>query len=182
MDITKEKNISSWRQHGFVVYPQVVTHFYVLRYLQWLVRGGMNASYSTHHQSLWDIRMYEPVYNAFSEVLGNQALMVSLDPKETNKIYGRICLQTEITVHKSNSPQRINMCDLIIFDAERCHLDLDLDFDSFWFPLTMIPANEFDDVTIKERVQYWHAKPFQTFLSPLGCKLLGLESWEPSLL
>ncbi|MFF2091220.1 hypothetical protein [Paenibacillus sp. NPDC058174] len=179
MDIVKDNTGSSWLQQGFVVYPNAVTHFYVLRYLLWLIRGGTNAEYSTHHQSLWDIRMYEPVYNAFSEVLGNQALMVSLNPKETPNIQGMVCLQTETTIHKSGL--RINMCDLIIFDVERCQLDLDSDFDSFWFPVTMIPANTFDEVALQERLQYWHAKPFRTHLSPLGSKLLGLESWEAGL-
>jgi len=182
LNILKEKNVSSWLQHGFVIYPKAVTNFYVLRYLQWLIKGGTNAEYSTHHQSLWDIRMYEPIYNAFSETLGEKELMVSLDPIETNKIQGRICLQREITININNNPQTINMCDLIIFDMERCHLDLDSDFDSFWLPLTLIPANELNNVAIQERLQYWHAKPFRTYLSPLGCKLLGLELQEPSLL
>lgn len=61
-------------EQGFVLYPKAVTHFYILRYLQWIDGLALEEPFPIHHQYLWDIRMHEPVYQAFSEVLMTKAL------------------------------------------------------------------------------------------------------------
>lgn len=171
-----KNNRASWQQHGFAIYPKAVALFYVLRCLQESDLSGGALASTIHHQFLWDIRMHEPVYKAFSEVLGTRALWASLDPQARYKVEGGVCLQKTMFIPDGyNGYQSVHMGDLLIYDTTRYRVHPPFDSDPGWLPLTLIPAIEEDDALVQQRRQSWNDKSCQTYLSPLGYDLLGLK-------
>lgn len=175
-----EKKRQLLEEQGFVLFPKAVTHFYILRYLQWIDGLALEEPFPIHHQYLWDIRMHEPVYQAFSEVLMTKALWVNLDPMEPASVKGRVCLNRSAAIPgRSDEPCAVHIGDLLIYDANRYSLDADSEWDGNWLSLTLVPAAEHDDSSVRNRVRSWNAKTYTTYLSPAGRKLLGLERWSP---
>lgn len=168
-------------QQGFVLIPKAVTNFYILRYLQWINGLTIEEPFPIHHQYLWDIRMYEPVYQAFSEVLMTKALWANLEPIEPAPVKGRVCLSPSAVISAGKSlgePCIAQIGDLLIFDASRYDWNADSDWDGNWLSLTLIPAAEHDDSSVRERLHSWNAKTYQTYLTSMGRQLLGLERWS----
>lgn len=169
-----------WQQNGFILFPRTVTHFYVLRYLQCMDFSVTDPAFTIHHQYLWDMRMYLPVYEAFSGVLGTNALWASLHPGETHKIEGKVCLQRSLLLDTQTSECRylsVRMGDLLIYETDRFSAGEGSGSDQSWLRLTLIPAAD-DNVNLRrQRLHSWSARACDTYLSALGRKLLGLEPW-----
>jgi hypothetical protein len=165
-----------WKQNGFVLFPRAVTHFYALRYLLWMKELPLDQPYNIHHQYLWDIRMHEPVYQAFSNVLGTNALWAHLCPGEPTPVKGAICLQHTVPI-PVDKWCIAHIGDLLIYNTEVCSIDLDAVPDFSWLPITYFPAAPDNPHLLKERLRSWDASAGNTYLSARGCKLLGSERW-----
>ncbi|MCK9859478.1 hypothetical protein [Paenibacillus sp. ATY16] len=170
------REMECWKQYGFALFPRAVTHFYALRYLLWVKELPFDQPYDIHHQYLWDIRMHEPVYEAFSEILGTTALWAHLCPGEPATVKGGICLQQSVQVPVKQW-SIANIGDLFIYNAEECRIDLDAMPDYSWLPMTYFPAAPDNRSLLKERLRSWKASPNQAYLSARGNKLLGFERW-----
>ncbi|WP_027093930.1 hypothetical protein [Cohnella thermotolerans] len=171
-------NLEGWEQNGFILFPRAVTNFYILRYLQWIDSLSENQKMEVHHQFLWDIRMYEPVYKAFCEILGTEALWANLDQKEPSHVKGRVCLQQSVHLpagKNEGNKHVVNMGDLLIFNSEIYSYDFDSDCN--WLPLTLFPAVEENPSLLMKRIQSWNAKTCRTYLTSTGRKLLGIDRW-----
>ncbi|GLX67597.1 hypothetical protein [Paenibacillus glycanilyticus] len=164
-----------WEQ---TIFQRAVTHFYALRYSLWIQELPHDQPYDIHHQYLWDIRMHEPVYQAFSEILGTTALWAQLIPEEPAPVKGIICLQHSVPIPLEQC--RLNYAqigDLVLYNPEVHSLDLDSVPDHSWLPIAFFPAQPDQPCLLKERLRSWEARTSHTFLSARGHKLLGSERW-----
>ena len=120
--------------------------------------------------------MYEPVYEAFSKILGTTALWAHLCPDEPAPVKGGICLQQSVLI-PVNEWKIAHIGDLFIYNTKVCSFDLEAVPDYSWLPITYFPAVPDNPSLLKERMRSWDSSPNHTYLSTRGHKLLGSEHW-----
>ncbi|WP_410511245.1 hypothetical protein PaeBR_14170 [Paenibacillus sp. BR2-3] len=174
-----------WKEDdGYVLIREAVPKFYALRFSYWreqldspLLEGTFNQ-----HQYIWDIRMRPLVYSAFSEVLNNSRLWVDFFNTEPDGVFGLLAVNKVLGSLRSiennlSTTFEADVGDLLIIDSQRFSVQQLNDSD--WLRLRYIPAQEENLILTKQREEQFikdQTKP--VFLSSLGRKLLGVESWE----